>query len=289
MSTVGFIGLGAMGAAIAGRLVNAGHDVIVWNRSPEPVEVLVASGARRAASAAEALAANVSFSMVSNDEAVAAVLTHKTLEGESGRVHVCLSSISPAAADATAAICRDHAVGYVAAPVLGRPEVAAAGQLNVLLAGRGEDVDRVRDLVAAFSTRAWDIAAEPRAANIVKIAVNYNILHALQAIGESVALVERNGADAEEFVELLHATLFGGVVHGAYGPIIARRAYRPPGFTLDLGLKDLMLACGVAEAAGLELLTMPALQEAFRRALADPSLSGADWSAIAEVSRGASH
>jgi 3-hydroxyisobutyrate dehydrogenase-like beta-hydroxyacid dehydrogenase len=122
-------------------------------------------------------------------------------------------------------------------------------------------------------------------ANIVKIAVNYNIIHALQALGESIAMVEEHGVDANEFVDVLHATLFGGVVHGGYGPMIANRAYRPAGFTLGLGQKDLLLADGIAREAGLELATLPALIRVFQQALADPALAQCDWSAIAEVSR----
>lgn len=285
MSEIGFIGLGAMGTAIARRFLAADHNVLAWNRSSEPLDALVEAGARRASSADEALAADISFSMLSNDAAVLSILTDDALQAGGNRVHVCLSSISPEAADAAAEVCRRNGVSYVAAPVLGRPEVATAGKLNVLLAGQDNAIDQVRELVSAFSVRAWYIAEEPRSANIVKIAVNYNIIHALQAIGESVALVERNGASASAFVELLHSTLFGGVVYENYGRMIAERAYRPAGFSLELGLKDLTLARGVAEAAGLELASMQGLVETFTRAIADSSLDGADWSSIAEVSR----
>jgi hypothetical protein len=85
---------------------------------------------------------------------------------------------------------------------------------------------------------------------------------------------------------LLGSTLFGGVVYPGYGKIIAERSYRPAGFTVELGLKDLSLAEEAASERGLALPTSPALRDVFERAVADPQLSGADWSVIAEISRG---
>ena len=285
MSTIGFLGLGSMGSAIAGRFVEAGFDVIAWNRSPEALAALVDAGARAASSPSEVLAAPVSFSMLANDDAVDAVLTAENFDGPEGRLHVCLSSISPAAADRVETACRSNEVGYLSAPVLGRPETAAAGQLNILVAGSPDDVASVDQLLAVFGARIWRMGQSPRIANVVKIAVNYNIIHALQAIGESVALTEQHGIDADEFVELLHSTLFGGVVYGVYGRLIAERRYRPAGFTLELGLKDLLLADEIAGEAQVVLATMPALIGTFRQALDDPDLADSDWAAIAEISR----
>jgi 3-hydroxyisobutyrate dehydrogenase-like beta-hydroxyacid dehydrogenase len=125
----------------------------------------------------------------------------------------------------------------------------------------------------------------PSTANVVKIAVNYNIIHAMQAIAESVALVERRGVEPAEFTDLLAGTLFGGVVYQGYGKIIAERAHRPAGFTVELGLKDLGLAEQSAAEVDLVLPSAPVLRQVFETAVADPELAGADWSAIAEVTR----
>ena len=125
----------------------------------------------------------------------------------------------------------------------------------------------------------------PRTANVVKAAVNYDIIHAMEAIGESLTLVESEGVDANEFVELLRSTLFGGVVYTSYGDIIANRRYHPAGFDISLGLKDLGLAEDIAAAAGVDLPTAGALRGVFEEALADPELHDADWSAIAEITR----
>lgn len=285
MSTVGFIGLGNMGSGMAGRLVEAGHDVLVWNRSPEAAEPLVAAGARRVETPAEALAAPVSFSMLANDKVVESLLTAETLAGEPGRIHVATSSLSPEAADRLTAVHAAAGVGYVACPVLGRPPVAAAGQLNLLAAGDPALLEALTPYFDVIGKRTWVLGTTPRTANVVKAAVNYNLIHVLQAIGESLALVETEGVDPVEFTNLLSGTLFGGVAYTGYGEIIAERRYRPAGFSMELGLKDLGLAEGIATSAGIELPTIGALRQVFEASIADPELRDDDWSAMAEISR----
>lgn len=285
MTTLGFLGLGSMGSGMARQLVDAGHTVVVWNRSPEPVAELVGAGATAAGTPADALGADVSFSMLANDEAAEAVLGGTAGRAAAGRIHVNMASISPALAERLAALFEAEGAGYVAAPVLGRPSVAAAGELNILAAGKAASVDAVEPYLAVLGKKTWRFGEQPGMANAVKVSVNYNIIHALQALGESVAMVERQGVDAELFVDLLTSSLFGGVVYTGYGNSIARQEYSPPGFTVALGRKDLGLAEEVAASGGVTLATMPALQQVFDRALADDELSGYDWCAVAEVTR----
>ena len=284
-ATLGFLGVGSMGSGMAGRLIEAGHVVRVWNRSSDAVDELVARGAVAATSAADALSAEVSFSMLANDAAAEAVLTAEAARSAGGRIHVNMASISPDATGRLAAIFESAGAGYVAAPVLGRPDVAAAGQLNILAAGRGEVVDAVQQYLAVLGKKTWRFGETPGVANAVKVSVNYNIIHALQALGETIAMVERLGVEPALFVELLTSSLFGGVVYTGYGNEIARQGYFPPGFHIELGRKDLQLAEDVAAASGVTLATMPALIEVFERALADAELSNGDWGAIAEVTR----
>jgi 3-hydroxyisobutyrate dehydrogenase-like beta-hydroxyacid dehydrogenase len=284
--TLGFIGLGSMGAAMAGRLVDAGHDVLVWNRSKDAVAELVAKGAREAQTPEEALGADISFSMLANDAAVEAVLSAEAIPAAAGRIHVVTASISPALADRLATAFEAAGVVYLSAPVLGRPEVAAAGQLNILAAGPSAVIDTVEPFFLAMGKRVWRLGETPSVANAVKASVNYNIIHALQAIGESVAMTERLGVDPELFTELLSSTLFGGIVYTGYGKLIATQNYKPAAFTAALGAKDLGLAEQVAIATGVTPATMPALKHVFEVVLADAELGpDADWSAIAEVSR----
>src|SRR5690606_10669541 len=152
----------------------------------------------------------VSFSMLANDAAAEAVLGDAA-STVSGGIHVNMASISPAAADRISARFTEAGAAYVAAPVLGRPDVAAAGKLNILAAGAPASVDAVLPYLEVLGARVWRLGENPSMANGVKVSVNYNIIHALQALGESVAMVERQGVDPELFVELLTSSLFGGV------------------------------------------------------------------------------
>lgn len=285
MTTLGFLGLGSMGRAMARRFVDAGHDVVVWNRSAGAGEQLAAAGARVARAPEEALGCAVSFSMLADDDAVRAVLHSDAVAAAKGGTHVVMASISPALGAELTAAFADAGVRFVGAPVLGRPAIAAAGELNILAAGDPADIDAVEPLLSILGARVWRMGADPAVSYAVKASVNYNIIHAMQAIGESVAMTERLGVDPSTFVELLSSTLFGGVVYTGYGRIIASQAYRPPGFHIALGRKDLLLAEQIAQSTGVSPATMPALVSVFERALADPQLKDADWSAIAEVSR----
>lgn len=285
MTTLGFLGLGAMGSGMAARLVNAGHEVLVWNRSKEPLAGLVAKGAREAGSPAEALAAEVSFSMLANDQATGQVLADREIAAAAGSTHVCMASVSPELVTDLAERFTAAGAGFGSAPVLGRPPVAAAGQLNIMFAGPPAVLETATPYLELLGKRVWNLGTNPAQANIVKISVNYNIIHAMQALGESIAMVERQGVDPAAFVELLTSSLFGGVAYSGYGAEIANRSYKPAGFEMGLGFKDLLLAVGVQELGGVNAATMPALRAVFERALADDDLRDADWGAIAEVTR----
>jgi 3-hydroxyisobutyrate dehydrogenase-like beta-hydroxyacid dehydrogenase len=284
MATIGFIGLGSMGQSMAGRLVEGGHDVLVWNRSPEPVALLVEKGARAASSPAEVLATGMSFSMLANDKVAEEILSAENLAQGSG-LHVNMASVSPECGARIAAVAKTAGLDYLASPVLGRPPVAAAGKLNILAAGPAHLIEAAEPYFSLMGVRTWQLGDTPEIANLVKVAVNYNIIHALQAMAESVALVEAYGVDAEDFIELLTNTLFGGVVYQGYGTMIAKKAYLPAGFSIALGLKDLGLAQAAASAVGSPLPTAEAIRGVFETALADKSLDGFDWAAIAEVIR----
>lgn len=287
MTTLGLLGLGRMGTAIAGRLLSADLPLVVWNRSrSEGEQTLTGAGATRASSAAQALGARVSFSMLADDAAADSVLSSANLgRSDERRIHVNMASISAAMADTLAERFADAGVEYVAAPVLGRPEVAAQGKLNVLLAGPADALDVVDPYLAHCSVRRWRFGDRPRQANAVKVAVNFMILQSLESLGESIALVESQDVNARQFVELIGSSLFGGVVHTGYGSIMAERRYSPPGFTIPLGLKDLGLAEQLAAEGGVDAPMAAVLRARFEAALGDPELEGLDWAAVAEVSR----
>jgi len=285
VTTIGFLGLGIMGSGMAARLIGGGYDVVVWNRSREPVARLVAQGAREAATPREALSAEVSFSMLANDQATGQVLDADAMVGGRGRTHISMASISPELTAELADRFAGAGVAFAAAPVLGRPPIAAAGQLNIMFAGPDSVLEVARPYLELMGKRIWNFGDRPEQASVVKISVNYNIIHAMQALGESIAMVERHGVDPGVFVELLTNSLFAGPVYTGYGAEIVQQSYKPAGFDMSLGFKDLVLALGVQESGGVTAATMPALYSVFEAALADDDLKDADWGAIAEVTR----
>ena len=284
MATIGFLALGNMGKSMATRLIEAGHDVVVWNRSQAPVDEMAALGARAATTPIEALATGASFSMLANDDAAEAVLSAENLSQGSG-FHANMASVSPDCGARLATVAKEAGIAYIASPVLGRPAVAAAGKLNILAGGDPETIALAEPFFSVMGVRTWPMGEKPETANLVKIAVNYNIIHALQALAESISLAEKSGVDPEAFVELLANTLFGGVVYQGYGNLIAKKEYLPAGFTADLGLKDLGLAQAAADKVGASLPSAPIMRSVFEAALAREDLAGMDWASIAEVVR----
>ena len=251
---IGFIGLGNMGSAIAGRLLEAGHKLCVWNRSPEPARRLVARGAQLAATAEEAFRGEIVFSMLSDDQVTRAVLIDSGLLARAtpaaARIHVNMATISVALADELAERHLERGVGYVAAPVLGRPDVAAAGKLTVVLAGPRQATETAQPLLeGTVAQKVWRCGDRASQANVVKLAVNFMLAAAIESMGEAAALTAGYGIEPRELFELIGQSLFPGPVYQGYGRLIAEGRFEPAGFKARLGLKDVRLALAAAEAA----------------------------------------
>ncbi|MEF2978579.1 NAD(P)-dependent oxidoreductase [Subtercola sp. YIM 133946] len=282
---LGFVGLGSMGAAIAGNLIEHGYAPVVWNRSQGPVEALVEKGATRADSIGAAFETGTVFSMLSNESVIFDLFDEATLAAApAGAVHVDMATIGASAATRLAAMHAAAGVGYVAAPVLGRPPAAASGALTILAAGDPALVDRVRPVLDVIGRRVWDFGADPSVANVVKIGMNYLLIHAIQAMSESITLMESRGIDTELFVELLGDSFFPGLVYTGYGSAIATRTYSPAAFTTELGFKDLMLALDAAKGSGVSFPSESMLRGVFESALSEGQAE-LDWASIAEVTR----
>jgi 3-hydroxyisobutyrate dehydrogenase-like beta-hydroxyacid dehydrogenase len=280
---IGFIGLGRMGAAIATNLVRARNDVAVWNRSPEKARPLVDAGATLAATPKEAAAGReVVFSMLADDAALDAVLSGKdgALEGlEPGALHVSMSTISVTAAEKATARHAERRQRFLAAPVFGRPDAAAAAKLSVVAAGAPADFEMIKPLFAAFSQRVFYIATQPSAANLVKLCGNFMILAAIEAMAEAMTLAEKGGVPRAKVLEVLTGTLFDAPVFRTYGAILVEQRFRPAGFAAPLGLKDMRL---VGQAAECERVPMPLLSVLRDHLLQTIATEGEDidWSAI---------
>ena len=279
---IGFIGLGSMGSGIAGNLLKAGHAVRVWNRSPEPVERLKADGAKGAASPAEAFDADVVFTMLANDEAIEQVIIASGAldAARDGLAHVNLATVSVNLARRMADLHRERGLGYVAAPVLGRPEVAAAGELNVLCAGDAAAVDKVRPLLESFAKAVWPLGEDPVRANIVKLACNFALASMIETLGETGALVSAYGVAPAELYKVMTGTLFAAPAYKTYTDIIANQRFTPAAFKLPLGLKDVRLALQAGEAEHTALPIASLLRDHFIQAIAHGD-GDKDWAALA--------
>jgi len=283
---VAFIGLGSMGAPMARLLVDAGFDVAVYNRSADKARPLEQAGARAAASAREAAeGADVLATMVADDQALKAVLRgeHGALQGlRQGAAHVSMSTISLALARELADEHREAGADYVAAPVFGRPDAAAAKKLWVLAAGPAQAIETARPVLEAMGQGVIELGDDPTRANTVKLAGNYMISSMMQAMGEAFALNRKAGVPAEEFLEIIN-NVFKSPVYENYGRQIATEQFAPAGFKLRLGLKDLRLVLAAADDAEAPMPLASLLHDRYLGAVARGE-SELDWSALGRLS-----
>ncbi len=280
---IGVIGLGGMGGGIASRLLDQGYSVAVWNRTASAADALVARGARRAANPADAAAPDgVVITMVANDAALEAVTGGEHgLIGRLGRdgVHVSMSTVSPTLARSLAERHGARGSHFVAAPVFGRPDAAASGKLWILQSGAADAKQRARAVLEAIGQGVIDIGEAPDAAPTGKLAGNFLIASAMEAMSEAFALLEKSGVDGRIWHDLMTRTLFAGTIHTNYGRFILDRAFSPPGFKLALGAKDVGLALAAGQDQRVPLPFASVLRDRFLAAMAQ-GREDLDWTAI---------
>ena len=279
---IGFIGLGQMGAAIAGHLLRQGHSLTVWNRSPEKARPLVEAGATHAARPADAAAgAEIVFTMLADDRAVEAVTLGDggILSVETNAVHVSLSTISLTLAERLEEV---HRGRYVSAPVFGRPAVAAQGKLFVVAAGPQESLDACRRVLDLVGQRLFVAGERPSEANVVKLCGNFMIMAVVESLAEAMTLAGAHGVAKDKLLEVLTGSLFGAPIYQTYGQLLVEGKYRPAGFTAPLGLKDMNL---VSAAATEALVPMPLLSLVRDRLLSTVAREGPDidWAGAAKT------
>lgn len=282
---VGFIGLGAMGSAMASNLVAAGHHVMVWNRSEASAQKLESLGAKVMSTPDRAAQGEVLHSMLANDQAVREVMLDGGLLDamDPGTVHVNHATISVALATQLAEEHAERGLGYVAAPVFGRPDVAAAGKLNMLVAGAHSAIEKARPLLETMAAKLWPMGDSPERANAVKLAGNFMIVSAIESMAEASVLARAYGVSAVDFIELMTSTLFASPVYQIYGKAMAEERFTPPGFALPLGLKDVMLAQDAAQAEKVPMPLASVLRDSLIEALANGA-EGLDLAALAQIS-----
>ena len=281
---IGFIGLGRMGHAIASNLIRAGYAVHVYNRTPEKAAALVAQGARLAHQPSQtAEPGGIVMTMLSDDQALESVVF-----GENGflerlrpnGIHVSMSTISPALARRLAEHHRNYDVSYVAAPVFGRPEAAAARKLWICVSGQQAAKQRVHPVLKTMGQGIFDFGEEPGAAHVVKLTGNFLLASALEALAEALTLGEKNGIDRAALADLFSKTLFACPAYQVYGAAIAQGRYQPPGFTVSLGLKDLTLVLQTAATSTMPMPLASLLHDRFLTTIAK-GWGNLDWAAVA--------
>jgi 3-hydroxyisobutyrate dehydrogenase-like beta-hydroxyacid dehydrogenase len=273
-----------MGQAMAASLLRAGHRVHVWNRSPDPVKALTAQGALAATQPADTARGEVLMTMLADDASVRSVILDRGVldAAAPGLVHVVLATVSVAFAKEFAELHRQHGIGYVAAPVFGRPDVAAEGKLNIVAAGDQAALQRVQPVLSAIGQKVWPVGAQPERANAIKIAGNFMIASAIETMGEAVALTRAHGIAAADFLDILTGTLFGAAVYKGYGAMIAAERYQPAGFKVTLALKDIRLALAAGDASHVPMPFASILRDQLLEASATGG-ADKDWASLAEL------
>lgn len=281
---IGFVGLGSMGLPMAGNLLNAGYELCVYNRTRTKANALISSGAVCAQTVENtAQPGGILFTMLSNDQVLEEiVLGNPKLISRlgNGGIHVSMSTLSPETSKKLAEHHSRHGVSYLAAPVFGRPQAAAAGKLWICLSGNEIAKRRVEPLLKILGQEVYDFGEEPEAANVVKLAGNFLIASAVEALGEALTLGEKNGIDRLRMAEMFSQSIFECPIYKIYGKVIAEERYVPPGFKMSLGYKDIRL---LQETALQSRVPMP-----FASVLNDRLVAGLakgredmDWAAIA--------
>lgn len=278
---IGFIGLGNMGAPIALNLVRAGFPLQVFNRTSTKAANLVAHGALVADSPRDVAApGGIVCTMLSDDAAIEEICSGAdsfVARLGKGGIHVSMSTISPATARHLAQEHEKFGVSYVAAPVFGRPEAAAASKLFVCVAGSEAAKKRIDSLLTAIGQGTFDFGEDPGSANVVKLCGNFMVAATVEALAEMLILGEKNGVSKKAIAEMIGRF---SPLHHSYASIMAEERFEPAGFRLALGLKDINLILSAAAATVTPLPLASLLHDRWMASMAK-GRANLDWSAIA--------
>ncbi len=276
---IGFLGLGKMGTPMALRLIAAGHELSVWNRTEGRTKPLIREGAIAAATPAEAeLGADVVITMLFDDAAHEEVLfgANGLLDALSpGALHISCSTISVALSER---LTKEHARRsqlFVAAPVFGRPNMAQEGRLWVVAAGANDAITIARPLLSVFSRGISVVGSEPRQAHAVKLGGNFLISAMIHSLSEAFVYAEAQGIEPQAFFEAVNSALFQSPFYAAYANVMLHPPEHP-GATIELGDKDMRLLREAAESRHTRVSLADNLAEIFAEAR-QSGLGSEDW------------
>jgi 3-hydroxyisobutyrate dehydrogenase-like beta-hydroxyacid dehydrogenase len=281
---IGFVGLGSMGLPLATNLLESGYQLRVYNRTAAKAQSLVEKGAIAVDSPADVVeAGGIVITLLSNDQALEEVVLGKqgllsTLTADS--IHLSMSTVAPATAQKLAAQHSQQGAHYLAAPVFGRPDAVVARKLWLTLSGNDAAKVRVRPLLEKVGQGIFDFGEDVGAANVVKLAGNFLIISAIEAMAEAFTLAEANGVDRTQIANLFGQTLFACPIYQNYGRMIAQQQYEPAGFKLSLGLKDVTLALQTAKASQMPMPLASLLHDRLIAAVANGK-GDIDWTGLA--------
>jgi 3-hydroxyisobutyrate dehydrogenase-like beta-hydroxyacid dehydrogenase len=252
---VSVLGLGQMGTAIAERLVGAGHEVSVWNRTPGKAEALVDSGAVQLATIDQAWEADVVVTMLADSSALTEVALGSgglaTSPRGRGKFLVDMSTVSPESSMEVAESAAEQGIRYLRAPVSGNPGVVRAGNLTIVASGTPDDYDAVKDLLTDIGPNVY-LAGDGETARVVKLALNLIIAGTAQLLSESITLAEAHGVERATLMEIISASAVGSpFVKYKTAPLLAEDYTST--FSTRLMRKDLDLILGSAAAGGVPL------------------------------------
>ncbi|HXZ01474.1 MAG TPA: NAD(P)-dependent oxidoreductase [Stellaceae bacterium] len=283
---VAFIGLGKMGAGMAGRILRMGYDLSVWNRTAAKADPLVATGAKLASSAEAAAGdADIVITSLMDDASVLELVNGVLLKAmKPGAIHLCVTTISPKCGDELQHLHSQAGTRYVSGPVAGRPDAAAAGRLVTYLAGAPDAIKIVKPVCESYAIVAIEVSDRSSVANSMKLAVNYVAASVIEIIGETYAFAEKSGIDLSH-VQQFFQMAFAHPALKLYAQKARKRDYvSGVGFTMSGGLKDVRLMLSAAEEAGMNFEIGKIIERKMLAALSS-DLANADWSATCEVTR----
>ena len=290
-AVIGFVGVGNMGQPMAANLLEAGYSVRVWNRSPARAAALTARGATSVSRPEEvAEPGALVISSLSNDRVLEEVVgaNHELLRRLGpGGIHVSTSTVAPETSRRLAEGHQHSGITYLAAPLLGRPDAAAAAKLWIFLSGPAEARERARPVLRVLGQGVFDLGEDPGAANVVKLAYNFLLASAIEAMAEAFTLAEKNGIERHRLADLLAQTVFDCPAYRNYSRQIAEQRYKPALMKLALGLKDVRLVLRTAASSLVPLPLASLLHDRLLAAVAK-GRGDLDWTGLAgEVSEAA--
>ncbi len=286
---VAFLGLGNMGVPMSACILAAKYDLAVWNRTASKMQSLIKMGAKGAANAKEAAAqADVVITGLMDDQQ-----TLDLVQGDAGilrsmkpdAVHLCISTISPRCAEALERMHEENGTRYVSGPVVGRPDAAAAAKLITYLAGKPAAVDAVLPVCRTYAAQVSVLAERPGAANCMKLAINYNILSAIETVGETYVFAEKCGLPLEFVRDFYQQQWFAHPAARMYTEKLRTRDFAGRGgFVMSGALKDMQLAISAAADVGAKLEIAPIVERKLVKGI-EEGMGEVDWSAIYELTR----